>query len=449
MSSYTFNAVITASGIVDMKSIDEIVDTNNIFFASTNAPNIYDIKGFTFSNTNLSTCSCLAWDDQIIYVGFNVGILSYIMRIYRAFSNVFDFLLLNGVVSGITDIGAYGGYVFFSKSNLNVIYYVIATAFPFIGSGATTTVTPLSVPVTPIIVSNVISLDVLKATDGTRYLYYTSGNTIYSINLPINIFGSNGTTARSATASTSITCITNEPGIAGLPNVYLVANQDSGGRGDLFEAEPTFYNDLTITLNPPSTDPIRAIAFDKFAVMYIANSTTVYQSVGAFCFNEGTKILYLNKESLEEYVPIEDLKIGDYVKTYKHEYRKISKVISGTLRNNPNQWNMCMYKMAKTDSNGLLEDLIVTGGHSLLVDSITEEQQSKYDEMGLTEFSKERIDGKRLLIAYVSDQFIAMPDQYRYTYYHLLLDNDNDEEARYGIWANGILTETPNEKTLK
>ena len=105
--------------------------------------------------------------------------------------------------------------------------------------------------------------------------------------------------------------------------------------------------------------------------------------------------------------------------------------------------------MVKTSTNGLLEDLIVTGGHSLLVDEISNEEQKRYDEMGLTEFSKITIDNKRLLLSCVSDQFVPMQDREVYTYYHLLLENNDDDEERFGIWANGILTETPNEKTVK
>jgi hypothetical protein len=187
------------------------------------------------------------------------------------------------------------------------------------------------------------------------------------------------------------------------------------------------------------------------------------------CFNKGTKILCMNESNelppppvklspfhkpqtqivprkKDEYIPIEKLKKGDFVKTYKHGYRKISKIITGSFRNNPKKWNMCMYKMTKTDTNGLLEDLIVTGGHSILVDSISETEQAKYDAMDLTEFSKETIDNKRLVLSSVSDQFTAMQDNDMYTYYHLLLENNDDDEERFGIWANGILTETPNVK---
>ena len=34
-----------------------------------------------------------------------------------------------------------------------------------------------------------------------------------------------------------------------------------------------------------------------------------------------------------------------------------------------------MYKMEKTETNGLIEDLIVTGGHSILVDDLGEQKE--------------------------------------------------------------------------
>jgi Rad3-related DNA helicase len=179
------------------------------------------------------------------------------------------------------------------------------------------------------------------------------------------------------------------------------------------------------------------------------NSSTLYKSTNGFCFNEGTKILCMKNQLKDEYIAIELLQVGNFVKTYKHGYRRVSKVIKGTFRNNSKKWNMCMYKMAKTPTNGLIEDLIVTGGHSILVDAISEEEQKKYDEMRIPSFSKLTIDNKHLLLSCCSDQFTPMQDNNRYNYYHLLLENNDDEEERFGIWANGILTETPNVKTVK
>jgi hypothetical protein len=206
-------------------------------------------------------------------------------------------------------------------------------------------------------------------------------------------------------------------------------------------------NPISSTMTKPSY-----IAFDAYDIIYVTSSDVsqngVFKSNDAFCFNQGTKILCLNTHLVDEYIPIELLKIGDFVKTYKHGYRKISKTIQGSFRNNPKKFNMCMYKMAKTEKNGLLEDLIVTGGHSLLVDSISETEKAKYDAMGLSIFTKLSIDGKHLLLSSVSDQFTPLQDRSNYTYYHLLLENNDDEEECFGIYANGILTETPNTKTV-
>jgi hypothetical protein len=221
------------------------------------------------------------------------------------------------------------------------------------------------------------------------------------------------------------------------------------------------YFDVSGTTFTLSTNKIICTEADSLTSMTVDNNNNVYvvgfrfginiiyKSTTALCFNKGTKIFCMNNNQEDEYVNIELLQIGDFVKTYKHGYRKVIKVISGILINNPKKLNMCMYKMAKTETNVLIEDLIVTGGHSILVDAITDEEQNKYDEMGLTEFSKTTIDNKRLLLSSVSDQFSPMQDTEVYTYYHLLLENNDDKEERFGIWANGILTETPNEKILK
>ena len=119
------------------------------------------------------------------------------------------------------------------------------------------------------------------------------------------------------------------------------------------------------------------------------------------------------------------------------------------MRNNPNQWNRCMYKMEKTEENGLLEDLIVTGGHAIMVDSISEVQQERYNNIGLPNFVEEsKIDDKYLLLSSVSEQFIPLTDNESYTIYHFCLENDGDNTTRYGVWANGILTETPSKQYL-
>jgi hypothetical protein len=145
-------------------------------------------------------------------------------------------------------------------------------------------------------------------------------------------------------------------------------------------------------------------------------------------------------EQEEEYIPIQYLKKGDLVKTYLHGYRKVDLTHKGVLFNNPNKWNQSMYKMEKTDENGLLEDLIVTGGHSILVDDISNTEKEKLNKFGVKEYEY-KIDDKYLLLVSASNQFIQEKNNDKYTYYHLTLESE-DENQRFGIWANGILTET-------
>ena len=94
--------------------------------------------------------------------------------------------------------------------------------------------------------------------------------------------------------------------------------------------------------------------------------------------------------------------------------------------------------MAKTAENGLIDDLIVTGCHAILVDKLTPNElllNKTYNRKTL------KIDDKICLLPGMSSQFEQLMDTNKYTYYHLALENDG-EDRLYGIWANGILSET-------
>ena len=187
----------------------------------------------------------------------------------------------------------------------------------------------------------------------------------------------------------------------------------------------------------------KGIAFNTLDYLYIGNSAngTIVATTSPSCFNHDTKILCLNKEFQEQYVPIQDLRKGDVVKTYLHGYREIQFIGKGACSNNPCVWYGSMYKMEKTDTNGLFEDLIVTGGHAILVDQVTEEQENAYEPLGVKGFA-EKIDDKFLLLAAVSDQFVQLTDNEMYTYYHFVLENDGVDNQKFGIWANGVLSES-------
>ena len=189
------------------------------------------------------------------------------------------------------------------------------------------------------------------------------------------------------------------------------------------------------------------VTFNTSNYFYISSyfidtgGSSLWISQTASCFNEDTKILCLNRSFEEEYVAIQDLKKGDLVKTYLHGYRKVDVIHQGVLLNNPNKWNQCMYKMEKTEENGLLEDLIVTGGHSILVDKFSETEKEKLNKLEVEEY-KYKIDDKYLLLVSASDKFIPLTENKKYTYYHITLENNGDKKQQFGIWANGVLTET-------
>ncbi len=172
---------------------------------------------------------------------------------------------------------------------------------------------------------------------------------------------------------------------------------------------------------------------DRFPVNFI-----IVQIKDPTCFNFGTKILVL-KDSREKYVPVQDLRRGDIVKTYLHGYRKIDCIGRGRMVNDPSSLTSCMYKMTKTDKNGLIEDLYVTGGHSILVNALSNEEKQKQKCISFSE----TIDDKVLLLAAASNQFVKVQGKKLYTYYHFTCENGGDDNRRFGVYANGILTETP------
>jgi len=168
------------------------------------------------------------------------------------------------------------------------------------------------------------------------------------------------------------------------------------------------------------------------------------------CFNKGTKIL-CNKNGEELYIPVEQLKPGDLVKTYLHGYKPIYMVKKGVFTLG-NKGTMGMYKMKKSGS--MIDDLEMTGLHAQLIDKNDkkykkdqEKQESKmvyYNEQSEKYDSKKvYIDDKYRLLANHSSDFEKMCSD-KYEIYTFSLD----KKLQYGIWANGVLVETTSQKTM-
>jgi hypothetical protein len=163
------------------------------------------------------------------------------------------------------------------------------------------------------------------------------------------------------------------------------------------------------------------------------------------CFKENTKILCL-KNFIETYIAIQDLRKGDLVKTIDNGYLKVTVVAKSTLQNpgGSDRKKDKMYKCSKEYYNELTEDLYITGGHSILVNTITLEQQEQIKKS----FGRLFTTGKKYrLMAFIDENTIPCEEEELFSIYHFALEND-EVCYNYGIYANGLLVESCNTKEL-
>ena len=155
--------------------------------------------------------------------------------------------------------------------------------------------------------------------------------------------------------------------------------------------------------------------------------------VPPICYSHGTMIL-----CNDGYVPIEKLKPGQLVKTYRHGYLPIELICKGRMVNNPKEPMKCMYRLPSMNDD--FDDLVVTGGHGILIKSLTR-HEIHADSMW---FKKNKrysiIDGMYLQRAAFSKNFIKINSNDEYIYYHFSLKGSHGR--RYGVYANGVLSES-------
>ena len=152
------------------------------------------------------------------------------------------------------------------------------------------------------------------------------------------------------------------------------------------------------------------------------------------CFAKGTLILC----DLGA-IRVEELVVGMNVVTYKHGNLKIKKIIKGTMQNDPNIPLKCMFRH-------LEKDFVVTGGHGILVDDLPRKVDREQKKMyGFDQ----TIDDKKLLLACLAPGFEKIETTELFQWYHFILENDSDIDARFGVWANGVLCDTPSERFIE
>ena len=160
------------------------------------------------------------------------------------------------------------------------------------------------------------------------------------------------------------------------------------------------------------------------------------------CFLEGTKIL-----TDIGYLPIQTLRKGYLIKTINNNYVPIDTIAYRDM-DNPiceDRIKDKLYVCSNKEYPSVFEDLIITGCHSILVDSLSEDERAKtIDVLGQAYVT----DNKYRLPACVDNRTRPYEKAGVFRIYHIALEND-DYFMNYGIYANGLLVETASKRFLK
>ena len=166
---------------------------------------------------------------------------------------------------------------------------------------------------------------------------------------------------------------------------------------------------------------------------------TSYKLQDPPCFKKDTKILCF-KDNQEIYIPIQNIKKNDLVKTLNNGYLRVNFIGKSNINNSNNNERILsrLYKCPKDKYNDLIDDLYITGGHSILVDDLSIEEKEKTNEI----WGKlQKTDDKYRLMAYVDKKCEPYQVGGEFEIYHIALEN-KDYYANYGVYANGLLVET-------
>ena len=166
-------------------------------------------------------------------------------------------------------------------------------------------------------------------------------------------------------------------------------------------------------------------------------------TISVACLAEGTNI-----DCYMERIKVEDLQVGDMVRTYKHGHKKVVHIEKTDMNDQVMNFRLdCLFRAKKEDLPALSEDLYVTGGHSILLDSLSQIEQWHMKSISWPGHFFQ-VDGKYKLLAAHSEKFQITNKKVKV--YNIILeqDDENDMYVSYGIYANGLLVETCNKGSL-
>jgi hypothetical protein len=227
-------------------------------------------------------------------------------------------------------------------------------------------------------------------------------------------------------------------------NTFLhVSNIGANTITRILMADPNIYDATWATQGIVVPSGIAIDSTNTF--LYVANfsnSTISQVNLPVTCFKQDTKIL-----TDKGYIPIQDLRKGDLVKTLNHDYKAIYMIGKREIYHPALQERIKeqLYKCSQEKYPEVFEDLIITGCHSILINNfISKEQKQKTIEVNGKIYIT---DNKYRLPACVDTRASVYETPGTYTIYHLALESDN-YYWNYGIYANGLLVETCSKRYL-
>jgi len=173
-------------------------------------------------------------------------------------------------------------------------------------------------------------------------------------------------------------------------------------------------------------------------VMSSSNSSTS----NLVCFKKDSQIL-----TSKGYVAIQNLKKGDLVKTIQNGFVPIYNIGFKEIYNPSVKERIKdqLYVCSKKKYPDMIEDLVITGCHSILVDDFKEGEKEETEKvLGFNYVT----DYKYRLPACVDKRADIYGKTGNFTIYHIALEND-DYYMNYGIFANGLLVETCSKRYLE
>jgi hypothetical protein len=152
---------------------------------------------------------------------------------------------------------------------------------------------------------------------------------------------------------------------------------------------------------------------------------------------------------MEEYRAIETIRPGTLVKTYKHGYVPVKYIGTSQLYNSGTDVRKIdkLYRCSKSQYPEMhedMDDLILTGCHSILVDELSEAEKAMTMELYNTLLIT---DDKYRLSTCLDERALPYEVKGTYNIWHLALEHD-DYYMNYGIYAHGLLVESCSQRSI-